>query len=72
MTTEPEVTPVTEPEDEPTVAIDVLLLVHTPPDTVLDNVVELPTPTVEAPLIVPALTVALTVITLDVPHPDII
>ena len=41
--------PVTIPEDEPTVAIVVLLLYQLPPVTVSDNEVVLPTQTVVIP-----------------------
>ncbi len=57
MVTTPELTPVTTP-DGLTVAIDVLLLVHVPPEGVAASVVEEPMQTVLLPLIAaPAFTV---------------
>ena len=50
----PAATPVTTPEDEPTVATDVVPLVHVPPETVLDKVIVKPVQTLDDPLMVPA------------------
>jgi hypothetical protein len=46
MVTLPRAIPVTIPVEEPTVAIEVLLLVHTPPGEVLDKVIA---PPIQAP-----------------------
>ena len=46
----PAVTPVTIPDEEPTVAIAVLELDHEPPVTVLLKMVVLPVPTVVMPV----------------------
>lgn len=46
----PAVTPVTIPDEEPTVAIAAFELVHVPPVTVLLNRVVLPVPTVVMPV----------------------
>ena len=51
---EPAETPVTMPEEEPTVATAVLLLLHTPPVTLSDKVMVEPIHTPERPVIVPA------------------
>ena len=51
MLQDPAVTPVTTPLPDPTVAIAVLELVHTPPLTVLLSVVVKPVPTVVVPVI---------------------
>jgi hypothetical protein len=51
MVVVPPVTPVTIPEDEPIVAIDVLLLVHTPPVVESVNEIFPPTHTLVAPVI---------------------
>lgn len=51
MVDNPAATPVTTPVAEPTVASNVLLLVHTPPEVASDNVVDDPTQTLLAPLI---------------------
>jgi hypothetical protein len=53
MITLPPDTPVTIPV-APTVAIEVLLLLHTPPGVPSVNVVDAPTHTLDAPEIVPA------------------
>jgi hypothetical protein len=50
----PETTPVTTPEDDPTVAVAAALLVHDPPLIELANVVVDPAQTVAVPDIVPA------------------
>jgi hypothetical protein len=47
----PAFTPVTTPVPAPTVALDVLLLVHVPPPGLLLSVVVLPTHTAAVPLI---------------------
>lgn len=52
ITDVPVATPVTTPEEEPTVAIPVLPLVHVPPDEVLLNVVVDPTHTFVVPVMV--------------------
>jgi len=59
MVTAPAVTPVTEPEDEPTVAIAMLLLLHVPPTVASSNVMLEPGHTWVGPVI--AAGVALTV-----------
>jgi len=43
--------PVTTPDDPPTVALALLLLVQVPPDGLLDTVVVLPMHKVESPVI---------------------
>jgi len=63
----PVATPVTIPDDVPTVANDVLLLVHVPPDGVLFSVVVKPTHTLGVPVIVVG--VVLTVIVFIVAQP---
>ena len=50
MVTEPEATPVTTPEVEPTVAMATLLLLHAPPGTTLLNVVVAPAHVDDAPV----------------------
>lgn len=50
----PELTPDTIPVAEPTVATDVLLLLHVPPLTALPSVELPPTHTLDVPVIVPA------------------
>ena len=50
----PESMPITVPVAEPTVAAEGTLLTHTPPAGESDNVIEEPTQTADAPLIVPA------------------
>ena len=45
----------------PTVALAVLVLVHTPPATKSESVIEAPPQTVEAPLMLPAEGMAFTV-----------
>jgi len=50
MFTLPAATPDTIPEDVPTVAHKVLLLVHVPPPRELNNVIELPAHTLEGPV----------------------
>ena len=50
ITTVPAATPVTIPDDEPTVATPTLPLVHVPPDGVLFNVVVRPAQTVNVPV----------------------
>ena len=59
----PAVTPVTTPE-VPTVATEVLLLVHVPPLTVLERVIVRPVQTLEEPEMVPAEGAAFTVTTI--------
>ncbi len=51
MLTTPAATPVTTPVPEPTVAIDVLPLLHVPPPVASERVVVLPTQTVGVPVI---------------------
>ena len=58
----PEVTPVTIPVDEPTVATPVALLVHDPPPVLLVNVIVEPGHTVPGPTIGPAADMTLTVV----------
>ena len=53
IVTTPDVTPVTTPVEDPTVAILVLELDQWPPVTVSASVIEEPTHTVEDPVIVP-------------------
>src|ERR1043166_8504132 len=53
MVTVPAATPVTTPDDEPTVAIAVLVLVHRPPVTASDNAVVRPTQTEVVPVMGP-------------------
>ena len=62
MTTGPAVTPQTEPDEVPTVAIPVLLLDHKPPTTVSDNVVHAPTHTLDTPRIGPGEGLTFTVV----------
>ena len=64
MVAVPPETPVTTPVVAPTVALVVLLLLQTPPGAASDNVTVEPTQTAEGPPIVPALTLAITVIIL--------
>ena len=45
--------PMTIPDDEPTVATALLLLLQCPPEVVSDNVLEEPTQTLAVPLIGP-------------------
>lgn len=60
----PAATPLTIPEDEPTVAIEVLLLLHVPPVVALLSVVAAVVHTASVPVIVPAVDgVAFTVAT---------
>lgn len=66
ITTVPADTPVTTPDDEPTTAIDVLLLLQVPPDGEPASVIVLPTHTCVGPDMVG---VGLTVITTVVKHP---
>ena len=47
----PRLDPVTTPDDEPTLATEVLLLVHVPPVMVSENIVAEPTQTFVAPVI---------------------
>lgn len=61
----PGATPVTTPVAEPTVAIDVALLVQVPPAMLLLKLMVDATHTVEAPLMVPALGTGLTVTVAD-------
>ena len=71
MVAEPEDTPVTIPVPAPTVALVVLLLLQTPPGAASDNVIVEPAHTAEGPEIVPALTLAITVmvlVTVAAPH----
>ena len=63
----PVATPVTMPEDDPTVATDVSVLVHTPPETVSVNVPDLPTQTIVGPFIAGS-TYTLTTMVTDVSH----
>ena len=60
----PALTPVKRPVELPIVATHVAELDHVPPETVLDNAIEAPEQTVEAPEIVPAVGVVVTVTTL--------
>ena len=59
--------PFTTPVPLPIVAMPVLLLVHTPPDTVLPSVVVVPAQALVVPVIAPGL--VFTVTTVDAPHP---
>ena len=61
MVVVPEATPVTRPS-VPTVAVEVFVLLHTPPPVKSESVIEAPLQTAEAPLIAPAEATALTVI----------
>jgi len=54
MVTVPADTPVTIPEDEPTVAVEADPVDHTPPVTVLLNVIVAPAQTVLGPEMIPA------------------
>ena len=57
------------------VATEASLLLHVPPDTLLDSVVVAPVFTVVVPVIVPGLVVLVTVtgtVTVDVPHAPIV
>lgn len=67
--TDPAATPVTIPELLPTVAIDELEVDHVPPLTVLVYVDVVPAYNDEAPLIVPAVGVVLTVTTAVLTQP---
>lgn len=64
IVTVPEITPLTIPDREPAVAIDVLLLVQRPPGTALVSVTVAPAQTVAGPVMADGL--ALTVIVLVV------
>jgi len=57
----PPVTPVNIPDKEPTVAIDVVLLLHTPPDVPSVNVSVAPVHTEEGTVIGPGAVVTVTV-----------
>jgi hypothetical protein len=65
----PVATPVTIPDDAPTVAVDVLLLVHVPPLTELLKVLPLPTHEVDDPVIAPAGAFMVTVVLTGDPQP---
>ena len=64
----PAATPVTMPLTDPTLAIAVFADVHTPPPIALLNVVVLPWHTVDAPVIIPVVGIASTVIDLVATH----
>lgn len=53
--------PLTIPEEDPTVATPVLLLVQVPPDTVLPSVVVAPAHALVVPVIVPGLVFTVTI-----------
>ena len=67
ITALPTATPVTIPDEDPTVAIDVDALVHTPPLTAFDSVEVPPTNIAVVPVIVPAVNGITVVVTVLVP-----
>jgi hypothetical protein len=58
----PAVTPVTIPVNEPTLAV-ALVLLHTPPEVLLESVIDALTHTLDGPLIAPTVGKRFTVIT---------
>jgi hypothetical protein len=69
MVVVPPLTPLTTPVEDTTVATDVLLLLHVPPDAVFVNVVVDPSHTVNVPPMVPGVGVTLTAWVEAVPQP---
>lgn len=71
MVSTPVDTPVTMPDEDPTVAMDGVLLVHTPPDIAFANVIDAATHTALGPVIAgsPDITV---IILLDVSAPQLL
>ena len=67
MVATPPDTPVTTPEDEPTVAIAGLVLVQEPPAVVFDNVIEEPAQTLLLPVMAAGAAITLTVLNV-LPH----
>ena len=71
MFTVPADTPVTVPEDAPTVARAVLLLLHVPPTDPLLSVVELPVQTSAPPVDAPGVATTVTTAVLAQPDPSV-
>ena len=67
MVTVPAATPVTTPVAEPTIALDVLLLTHVPPDSAFVSVAEAPMHTVDGPEIVPGEVDTVTTVAVEQP-----